>query len=100
MVKIKIDLNNPDFQNDFFNLEKQEQTALIKTLKNICQLEWQTLYMHRGLRWELISSKKTSDGNAVYSFRFSQKYRALASRDSEFLRILSLHVDHDSAYKA
>lgn len=33
MVTIKIDLNNREFQADFFNLEKKEQLALIKTLK-------------------------------------------------------------------
>ena len=98
MEKIKIDLNNPEFQSDFFNLEKQEQTALIKTLKVINELEWETLYMSKGLRWEMISSKKTANGKFVYSFRFSKKYRAVALRDQEFLRILSLHVDHDSAY--
>ncbi len=98
MEKIKIDLNNQEFQNNFFNLEKQEQTALIKTLKIIHELEWNTLYKSKGLRWEMISSKKTPAGQPIYYFRFSKKYRALALRDQEFLRILSLHVDHDGAY--
>ena len=98
MGKIKIDLNNPDFQRDFFNLEKQEQTALLNTLKSIHQLDWQALYKHKGLRWETISSKKTSTGKSIYSFRFSKKYRTTALREEEFLRILALHTDHDSAY--
>ena len=56
MEKIKIDLNNPEFQENFFNLEKQEQTALIKTLKIIHELEWNTLYKSKGLHSHLFVS--------------------------------------------
>lgn len=52
MSKIKIDMNNPDFQKD-----------------------------------------------QIYSFRFSQKYRALALREESYLRLLTLHTAHDSTYK-
>lgn len=99
MTKIKIDMNNPDFQTDLFNLEKQEQIALIKTLKKIHQLRWSQLYLDNGLKWEVISSKQTECGGRIYSFRFSQKYRATTLRQEDFLRLLTLHVDHDSAYK-
>ena len=37
MTEIKIDMNNPEFQRDLFSLEKNEQLALIKTLKKIFQ---------------------------------------------------------------
>lgn len=97
-MKIKIDMNNPDFQEDFFNLEKTEQTALIRTLKKIKQLNWPTLYSDKGLKWEVILSKQTKSGERIYSFRFSKKYRAVALRQDDFLRLLTLHVDHDSAY--
>jgi len=98
-MEIKIDLNNPEFQRDLFNLEKAEQVALIKTLKKIRQLNWTQLYSDKGLNWEAILSKKTSTGERIYTFRFSQKYRATALREREFLRLLTLHVDHDSAYR-
>ena len=99
MSEIKIDMNNPEFQRDFFELEKSEQIALIKTLKKIRQLNWPALYADKGLNWEVILSKKTKTGERIYSFRFSQKYRATALREGKFLRLLTLHVDHDSAYK-
>lgn len=99
MAEIKIDMNNPEFQKDFFGLQKNEQVALIKTLKKIKQLNWFKLYTDMGLKWELIHSKKTFAGENIYSFRFSQKYRATAFREGEFLRLLTLHVDRDSAYK-
>ena len=99
MATIKIDLNNPEFQSDLFCLEKNEQLALIKTLKKIHKLTWSELYSDHGLKWEAVLSKKTKTGERIYTFRFSQKYRAVALRQDDFLRLLTLHVDHDSAYK-
>jgi len=98
MAEIKIDMNCPEFQEDFFALEKTEQVALIKTLKKIRQLNWPQLYADNGLKWEAILSKQTKTGERIYTFRFSQKYRATALRQGDFLRLLTLHVDHDSAY--
>lgn len=98
MSKIKIDMNNPEFQRDFLNLEKKEQTALLRCLKKIHQMEWPQLYSDNGLNWETILSKRTPSGERIYSFRFSQRYRATALRQDDFLRLLTLHVDHDSAY--
>lgn len=98
MSLIKIDMNNPEFQKDFFSLEKSEQLALVKTLKKISQLNWVQLYSDHGLKWEMILSKQTPSGERIYSFRFSKKYRATALRQNDFLRLLTLHVDHDSAY--
>jgi hypothetical protein len=96
---IKIDLNTPEFQNDFFNLEKIEQLALIKTLKKIRKLQWVELYSDKGLKWEAILSKTNKKGERIYTFRFSSKYRATAIRENDFMRLLTLHVDHDGAYK-
>lgn len=98
MAGIKIDMNNPEFQQDFFGLQKQEQIALINTLKKIRKLDWSQLYADNGLNWEAILSKQSTTGERIYSFRFSQKYRATALRQDDFLRLLTLHVDHDSAY--
>ncbi len=99
MGTIKIDLNNPVFQSDLFTLKKNELAALIKTLKKINRLNWAELYSDNGLKWEIVSSKQTKMGERIYSFRFSQKYRATALRQEDFLRLLALHTDHDSAYK-
>jgi hypothetical protein len=99
MNEVKIDMNNPEFQHDFFELEKTEQAALIKTLNKIRQLRWPELYSNKGLHWEAILSKQAKSGERIYSFRFSQKYRAIALRQGDFLRLLTLHIDHDSAYK-
>ena len=99
MTSIKIDLNHPVFQKDLFVLEKNEQVALIKALKKIHRLTWSELYSDHGLKWEVILSKQTKLGERIYSFRFSKKYRAVALREDDFLRLLTLHTDHDSTYK-
>lgn len=99
MTAIKIDLNNPEFQKDLFGLEKNELAALVKALKKINKLSWAELYTDNGLKWEAILSKQTKSGQRIYTFRFSQKYRATALRQDDFLRLLTLHPNDDSAYK-
>jgi hypothetical protein len=99
MYKIKIDLNSTEFQKDLFSLEKNEQVALIKTLRKISNLTWDELYRDQGLKWEVIISKIGKNKERIYSFRFSQKYRALALREESYLRLLTLHTNHDNAYK-
>ena len=96
-MTIKVDMNNAEFQQHLFALEKTEQASLIKTLRKISQMSWNDLYIDKGVRWELIGNP-TKFNHRIYSFRFSQKYRGLAYRDGEFLRLLTLHSDHDSAY--
>ena len=92
-------MNSPEFQRDLFKLEKNEQLMLIKTLKKITKLTRNQLYTDTGLKWEVILSKHGASGERLYSFRFSQKYRAIALRQDHFLRILTLHTDHDSTYE-
>ena len=95
---IQLDLNTPSFQQDFFALQMEEQLALLKTLGKIRQMTWAQVYQDKGIRWEVISSKHTQKGERIYSLRFSKKYRATALRRGNFLQLLTLHTDHDSAY--
>lgn len=95
---VALDLNNPIFQRDLFGLEKSEQAALLGTLKKIRAMTWKQIYSDSGLNWETIHSKSGPGGNKLYSFRVSKSFRAVAYRDGAWLRILSLHTDHDSAY--
>lgn len=97
--RIRLDLNSPEFQEIFFGLESSELKQVIASLRRLRQLEWSTLYRHTGFNWEAIEHLNAPNGAKVYSLRLSQRIRALAFRDGEFLRFLSLHPDHDSAYK-
>lgn len=96
---VQLDLNSPIFQRDLFGLEKREQTALLSTLKRIRALTWPQLQTDAGLKWEAIHSRRGPEGQRLYSFRILSSFRALAYREGAWLRLLSLHPDHDSAYR-
>lgn len=96
--RVLLDLNNPVFLDEFLSLDKAELTRVVKALKKIRSMDWDTFTKHRGSRWEEIAHIEAPNGKSAHSFRLSQKYRALAYREGDFLRILSIHLDHDSAY--
>ena len=97
--RVRLDLNSPDFQEVFFRLEPGELKQVVAALRRLHELDWNTLYRHTGFRWEAIEHLEAPGGATVYSLRLSQKVRAIAYRDGDFLRLLSLHPDHDSAYQ-
>ncbi len=92
-------LNSPQFQACLFALEKAEQTALLSTLKRLRGMSWRQVYADSGLKWEAIHSRQGPNGQRLYSFRASRSFRVVGYRDGQWLRILSLHADHDSAYQ-
>jgi len=93
-----LDLNNPVFQRDLFALEKADQLALLSTLKRMRGITWRQVYAVQGLKWEAIHSRQGPNGQRLFSFRASRAFRAVGYRDDLWLKIISLHVDHDSAY--
>jgi hypothetical protein len=99
MARVLLDLNNPVFQEAWFALERDEALAVLAALRKIQELNWDQLYRDHGLRWEAILSRPGPGGRRIYSLRITRSARAVAYRDGEFLRFLSLHRDHDSAYR-
>jgi hypothetical protein len=101
---VRLDLNNPVFQENLLTLQKAERHAAITTLNKIRQLTWIQLYRDQGLKWEKISSIKPPPGiDAVYSLRISRARRATAHRDTahrdgDFIRFLTIAPDHAAAY--
>ena len=96
---IRLDLNNPVFQEHLFTLQKPDRNAALDTLKKIRQLSWGQLYLDSGLKWEKIISVKPPQGvEAVYSMRITQSRRCTAYRDGDFMRLLTVAPDHDSTY--
>jgi len=83
-----------------FRLQSDDLKQVMASLRRLRDLEWSTLYRHTGFQWEAIEHLKAPNGARVHSFRLSQRIRALAYRDGDFLRVLSLHPDHDSAYES
>ena len=96
---IRLDLNNPVFQEQLLTLQKLERHAALDTLNKIRQLTWNQLYRGPGIKWEKITSIKPPFGiDAIYSLRISRSRRATAHRDGEFMRLLTIAPDHDAAY--
>ena len=89
------DLNNARFQEALVGLEKSELLAFFKTLRKLKQLSWEQVYRDKGLRWESIKSVEVD----AYTIRVTQKCRAVVQREGDVLRFISLHPDHDSAYR-
>jgi hypothetical protein len=96
---LRIDLNFPDFQKDLFKLEKKELYALIKTFRTLSKMDFDQIRSSSGLNLEQIKKSKTRKGNPLYSIRITRSFRALLSIEGNYLRFISLHPDHDSAYK-
>ena len=97
--RIRLDLNSPEFQDVFFGLEVGDLKHVVTSLRRLRDLDWNSLYRHTGFRWEAVEHLKAPNGAKVYSLRLSQRIRAVAFRDGGFLRLISLHPDHDSAYE-
>ncbi|MBI3491241.1 MAG: hypothetical protein HY047_05590 [Acidobacteria bacterium] len=97
--RVRLDLNSPEFQDVFFRLETAGLKQVVASLGRLRELDWHTLYRHTGFNWEAIDHLKAPNGARVYSLRLGQRIRAVAFRDGDFLRLVSLHPDHDSAYE-
>lgn len=96
--KLLLDLNDFEFQADLFDLTKEQQASLLGTLKKLSQMAWDQVYQDAGLKWEAIVSDTGPNRRRLYSFRIGKGFRAVAYREGQWLKILSLHPDHDSAY--
>jgi hypothetical protein len=97
--RVCLDLNSPQVQGVFFRLEAMELKQVIASLRPLRELDWDSLSTHMGFRWEAIGPVIAPNGATVHSFRLSQRARAVAFRDGDCLRLISLHPDHDSAHE-
>ncbi len=97
--RVRLDLNNPQFQDAFFTLETAELQQVAASLRRLRQMDWESVYSHSGLNWEALDHIRTPNGAKACSLRLSRKIRAIGYRDGDFLRLVSLHPDHDSAYE-
>lgn len=99
MSRVRLDLNQPDLQRQLFALEKADQRRILNSLRKLLDMSWEQVYRDKGLRWEAILSQSGPGGERLYSLRLGRGFRAVALRDGDWLRLISLHPDHDSAYR-
>jgi hypothetical protein len=96
---MKVDLNFPPFQKDLFSLSKNDIAAFIRTVKKLVKMDLVEIQKSSGLNLEKISVMKTPAGKSLYSIRVTRSFRAVLTVGKGYLRFVSLHPDHDSAYK-
>lgn len=105
-IRVRLDLNDSDFLNDLFALDKNEKVQIIKVFEKISKLTWEQIYQDAGLKLEkidpipprLIRHLTKNKQLSLYSIRITQAKRAVVTRDGEFMRFLALPPDHDSTY--
>lgn len=97
--RVLLDLNAPGFQDGLFRLTPQEAVTVFKALRKQRSMTWTEVYQDKGLRWEAILSRSGVKGERLYTLRVSRGFRAVAARQGAWLRLVSLHPDHDSAYE-
>jgi hypothetical protein len=97
--QVLLDLNNPVFQKNLFNLQSRDQKAILGTLRKLSKMTWGQVYTDKGLNWEIIISRKGPHDQKIYSFRIGKGFRGIAYREKSWMRFLSLHPEHDSAYE-
>jgi hypothetical protein len=95
-MPIRLDPNNPVFQDQSFFLEKQDRLAVLNCCGKLAAMDWNVINHDKGLRWELIHSRTGAGKERLYSIRITQKIRAVVKRSEDFLELLTFHVDHDS----
>ncbi|MEN9772676.1 MAG: hypothetical protein RJA58_1319, partial [Pseudomonadota bacterium] len=67
-TKVVLDLNNPEFQRSWIELERDDAERVRSTFKKLIQLTWSEVYRDKGLRWEKIQSVPPPLGvDALYS---------------------------------
>lgn len=91
--KVLLDLNVPEFQSELFGLDVSEIKKSLKTFKKIKGMTWNDIFKDHGLKWEELKSI-----SGKYTIRLSQSYRAIVTRDGNWMRFQTLHQDHDGAY--
>lgn len=99
VATVRLDLNNPVFQRDLLGLQKAERHAALDTLAKLLQLTWLQVYRDKGLHWEkIVSVKPPASIGVLYSLRITKARRAVACREGDFVRLLSIAPDHDATY--
>ena len=101
---VECDLEFPRVQFELSQLELNELGKVEESINKIRKMTWDQIYktssktQKRGLNWEPIEGQKTAGGKTIASIRISGKFRARVCREGKFMRFISLHPDHDSAY--
>lgn len=105
--KVQVDVGFPGFMAGLEELGAEDQERVLVVIEKIQKMTWDDIYrtsskssgQKRGLNFEPLD-QSTKSGMRVASIRITQKMRARVYRRDQWLIFISIHPDHDSAYKA
>jgi hypothetical protein len=72
-------LHQPEAANRLA-LQKNEAWVALKTLRLLQTMDWQQLVLSKGLRWELILSRQSPQGQRLFSLRLRYSTVTLLAR--------------------
>lgn len=98
-MPIRLDLNNREFQEQWFSLQKEDRLAVLNCCVKLAAMDWNSIYRNKGLRWELIQGRTHPGKERLYSIRITQQIRSVVLRSGDFLEFLTIRADHDSAFR-
>jgi len=102
-AKIRINLSSEPLVAQLVVLNKENLVSLQKTLRKVLQMTWPQVFRDQGLKWEEITVapdiKVREKLCRPYTIRINQKFRAVVTRLENEMIFISLHTDHDSAYR-
>ena len=101
---VRVDLSFPGFKAQLAELPKEALAEVLDTVTKVQKMTWQDIWNtstkgrgKRGLNWEKLD-QSTDAGHPIASIRITKKHRARVCREQDWMRFISLHPDHDSAY--
>ncbi len=105
-MNVLVDVSFPRFMEALAGLQEDDQDAILNTIDKIQKMTWDDVYktssktagQKRGINYEPLD-QQTASGRKMATIRASAKIRIRVCRDEQFMRFISIHVDHDSAYK-
>lgn len=97
MTTVRVDLNNPTFQKQLFNLDQDEHERVVATLKKVSKMTWDQVQRDNTIRRARILSKTGPQREPLYAIRLARDVRGVGYRESEWLVLLTLHPDRTRA---
>ncbi len=101
---VRVDLSFPAFVKQLATMERDQLQAIMNSIVKLQKTSWHELWAQStkgkgktGFNYEFIEEDK--DLGKIHSIRITAACRARVVRDNEWMRFISLHPDHDSAYK-
>lgn len=98
---VLLDLSNVKRQLEKIKDEHLDDVveAIANFKEKIEKRTWNQIGSNTSFRFKYLKPKTTTKlGDRIASVRLTQKFRARAFRRGQYMVILSIHPDHDSAY--